>query len=275
MEHPKKKDEWDKASVVAQFISGVLIGAMTIVVSLVGHVISKAVSEAQLESAERKQTGDYVMEIAKADRHRRGELLGALDLSVRSADAIPIALHYAVSARTGAPSTERSIYDRSIEVLERLSLSADNRPTLERVKRISPEPDADITAGVLGDELHVRVRGSQIDDTATLTINGQPRLNLSFGQDSGWVDITPYLRDGDNHFVFKVFNDGGGAGGRLEISAGTQQYDTSDVGCYPSIEHSPAFLFSGKIRVEGNVNKNGSAKLFTEGPYFYDATTKE
>ncbi len=65
---------------------------------------------------------------------------------------------------------------------------------------------------------HVMARVSNADDKAVMYVNGQEAISVSWGTgaggksighrsgDSGWIDITPYLKTGDNTFRFWVWN---------------------------------------------------------------------
>ena len=96
------KDRWDKAGVIAQFLSGTVIG-------LIGVLIAASIQNAQLASADRQHLAEYLKYIVEApDTTRRATLIGALDLAVPK-DAVRIASSYAlrVCSKRGVSNVER------------------------------------------------------------------------------------------------------------------------------------------------------------------------
>lgn len=264
----RQKDGWDKAAVISQIVSSILIGSISAAVAIFGTRISNTVQNAQLESTERKQTGDYVKEIATAtDAERRAQLIETLDLAVRSDDAYRIALHYAAENRSGAaPSDPRLIYDQSLDVLGRLE---PRYPGIsQKFADHGTHPASDIAAAIAGREIRLWVRATGVDDSAVLAINGVPAAEFPFGN-SEWVDVTDKLKPNKNHFQFVVTNIAAQTGAHLEMSAGTQQYDTRTA-CPVGPDNAQAILFSGSIVNEATTDASvRSLKLFTEGPNFY------
>jgi len=122
--------------------------------------------------------------------------------------------------------SDAMVFDKAIQVLNRLKRDGVNK--LKQMSRAEVMPEKQIARALLGEPTRVWVRISGIDDWGDLSLNGKhvvPRL--AFQQDSGWIDITKNLKAGDNFIEFIVSNgDSGGFGGRLQISAGLQQYDS-------------------------------------------------
>lgn len=264
----KAKDLWDKAGVVGQLLSGVLIGALGLIVSLEFGRTQRALSADQLEISHRTQVSDYVKEIAThQDVGQRAELLSALDLAISADQAVPIAMHYAVGTRTCDPSGSRPVFDRSIQVLQRIKEKATAQ--LRVIQGAALGPDGDIASAILGGKISVKVRVSQVNDSTQLQLNQvvQPDFNLTFGQDSGWVDITNRLAPGSTSLILVVTN----CSARLEVSAGTQQFDSSlmQSDCQPG---SPRYWISGSIEVQGLHSTDGSVRLFMgSGPWAHDS----
>jgi len=44
------------------------------------------------------------------------------------------------------------------------------------------------------------------DDVASLSINGTPVVQATFGQDTGIVDVTPFIQAGQNNLTFTLDN---------------------------------------------------------------------
>lgn len=69
-----------------------------------------------------------------------------------------------------------------------------------KLEEISPTPiDKQITLGPYDGRHRYYIRMyKDADDTAKMKINGQLITTMSFNQDSGWIEITKYLLEGDN-----------------------------------------------------------------------------
>jgi hypothetical protein len=70
----------------------------------------------------------------------------------------------------------------------------------------------------------VLVRVSETDDQASLKVNGNTFFTTPYLGDSGWVDLTPVLKPGDNDVSYEISNGAyGGWHGRLEVIANTAE----------------------------------------------------
>jgi hypothetical protein len=264
------KDPWDKATIIAQYISGVLL-------ALVGLVVSWAINSGQEGAARQTAASNYLLEIVKQNNaDKRGELLRALDLTSFPEEAVPMALRYAVSARKGWSADPRPVFDGAIDALTKLKKSPEAVKALKQAAQATSDvPSSEIAASLLGGPPCVLVRIWQIDDFGVLKINDKEVLNLIFAQDSGWKDVTKLLHTGYNRFNFVVrngWNTGendwlGSFSGQIEISAGVHQYDSGfvifgapNIG-YPKLSpKNQAFYIVGGIMVgaDGQVTSMGS-----------------
>jgi hypothetical protein len=272
----RAKDSWDKAGVIAQYLSGVVVAVVGLIFTTSNNNAQREASEtnalAQLEVSNRQQTATYVNQIvSQKEVAPRAELVGALDLSLKPEDAIPIAIRYA------RPDQDPAVVAQAIKVLQRLKNSG--RATLREIENSSAMPDASIAEAILGENIHIKVRISQIDDFGALYINvanqeahhRQISPSMQYGQDSGWMDITGQLVPGvQNLLLFKVFNGPyGGSSGRLEISDGTQQYDSHIVRLPGCPCDADAFFILAHLVVYDKLSGDGSVGLSVGEPETY------
>ena len=118
--------------------------------------------------------------------------------------------------------------------------------------------------GVKVKELLVRL--SDIDDDGHLTVNGIQAVEVSYGNDSGWVDITKNLKAGRNSVEFRLHNGPlGGWSGRLQMSAGEFQYDSTTL----SKNACPCNADVFRISVGVVIGQDGTIKDLSVQPPFY------
>lgn len=244
------KDGWDKAGVIAQFLSGTVI-------ALVGVMISAAVQEGQRADAERQQFAEYFDHIVEAsDATKRASYMGALDVAISNpSDVVRVATSYAVSD----PSQE--VREEAIKILGRFP---GGKTTLERIASGAIFPDRELARAALGQQgTELLVRLSDIDDDGYLFFNGVKVVEAHTGgpgTDTGWVDISKNLRPGSNQLEFRLHNGiYGGWSGRIQISAGEFQYDSTTLArnacpCNADVLRIPIAVEVGKsnkiVRVE-------------------------
>jgi hypothetical protein len=266
----RSKDTWDKAGVIAQFVSGVLIGAAGLAVTLIVHHAQLGISRTQVKIAEQTQAASYLRDVfIQTDDKTRAELIRTLDQAVPVEYAVRTAMYYARNSREGSPEAERPLYDASIHVLR--SVAGSGRERLEMVRASGEMPDADIANAVLGNKIRVHVRVSQIDDYAHFVVGTRELITAVDGTaDTGWVDITDKLTDGRNEFYYTLVNGPyGGFKNRLEISAGTWQYDSGLIARNSCPCNAPAFGITGAVIVSRTVSADGTATLVADSPVFY------
>jgi hypothetical protein len=95
---------------------------------------------------------------------------------------------------------------------------------------------------------------------------------LTFGGDSGWIDITNKLKINNiheaadiNRLEFLVINSPcGGFGGRFQISAGTEQYDTGSYANPNCPCNKAAFTIVAELRVHPDRTVQLKAPVFTK-----------
>jgi hypothetical protein len=277
---PKGKDRWDKAGVIAQIVSGVLI-------ALLGLAINRSINLAQQELATRTAVSNYVKEIVtQKEVVARGELINALDIAVPPADAVTIAMHYARTNRIRLQKTmdgavsgdatglERPVFDRAIQVLTRLKNAG--RHTLETIRDGDTMPDREIANAILGEPIHVMARVSDIDDRGSLEVANQRVTWIEFGKDTRWLDIGTYLKTHTmNDVVLRVVNgEYGGFSGRLEISAGTEQYDSGVFARDGCPCNAPAFYTLLRLDVPTVVDRDASVKITAQDPVIFDSPSE-
>ena len=305
----KVKDGWDKAGVVAQFLSGVVIAGIGFSFTYFAHKadlkekdtelqintdnnvaqrklleqqtlaqmklsekqhrdqieLESAHNQAELDLENRKNISDYAGKLDGAvNSERRVELLGHMVSALQPDESIRLAMDYAHPPSAMYDWDEKDLaakdkydgkkleFDTALQVLNRLK--KDGVDELRRMSKTDIMPDKEIARALLGQPTRVWVKASGIDDWGDLNLNGKQIVpRLAFQQDSGWIDITKNLEAGDNFIEFIVSNgDFGGFGGRLQISAGLQQYDT---GLYLKRTcpcKKPAFGVSAHIKLRPN-----------------------
>ena len=260
---PKKKDGWDKAAILSQFLSGFVIAVVGIIVAVYTHISDDRHKEtellladkqhaADLDLANRKGYLDYLVKLADEERpERQAQLLDLMEAELTPQEAVRTALNYLHPVGSlqdkAIVDNQNLVRDRAFSVVVHLKGSA-----LDDIREVSESdrmPDREIAKGLLGMPTKVLVRVSGVDDFADLILNDSKVIfrGLAFGQDTGWHDITPYLRKSDvpgdhNVLKFTVTNgQAGGYGGRLQISAGVSQYDTGPYAVNSCPCNKPAF----------------------------------
>jgi hypothetical protein len=276
---PRKKDAWDKSGIVAQFLSGVLIGTLGVIVTLTVNRAQQGISHSQLEIQNRQESSGYLKDlVVQTDPQKRAELVAALDTALQPQDAVPIAMHYA------QPIQNQAVAREAIAVLRRLAKQDLGKQKIRSIASGAVLPDSDIAKAILGDDIRIRARASQIDDFGDLILNvihsaqysaHSERIvpQLTLGQDSGWIDFTDKLQPrAENVLEFLVTNGKyGGFNGRLQISMGTQQYDSGIVGHPEGPPYSgPAFYILVHIVAGDSLTKDGSVTVQIDPPIFYD-----
>ena len=173
-----KKDGWDKAGVLAQFLSGTVIG-------LVGLLISCSVQKGQRLDTERQQFSAYLTHIVNAaDEPKRSKVIGALDLALTDrADVISLASSYATDNNSTPVVRE--------DAIRMLGKYPEGKPTLQEIANGSMFPNRQLAAMALGIKVkELLVRLSDIDDDGYLFINhakvaeahtGGPRATIQGG----------------------------------------------------------------------------------------------
>lgn len=206
----------------------------------------------------------YIASIGEqSDPEARAALVYGLDTNVPPDLAVPVAIHYAIPAGSPADATEQPVIDAAVRVLGRLKESG--RRALLNIRQQNELPDSDIAGAILGDQTKVRVRISGVDDFADLSVNGVPvGSRLTFGQDSGWLDITSDLSRSSPNALKMLITNGpaGGFGGRLQISAGTDQYDSGAIDQNRCPCNAPAFDIESTITfVNGGAPRISATKV--------------
>jgi hypothetical protein len=291
----KPKDRWDKAGVIAQVLSGVIIAAFAIYLThvtqeatiaqtaeqlkittqqaidqsdlvkqqnLAQRDLSKQESDAQLKLTSGHDQAELDLEGKKnvtaflsllrdeTKPERRAELLGDMEAALTSGAAVKVAIDYAHppfdffewpprNAEDPAYSGAKIVSDRAMEVLDHLKDDKEGEKELRQISQSAVMPDREVAKGILGSRSNVWLRVSMVDDLGELFVyNVDPFLitantprtrlyhEMTLFEDSRWISVSPYLRTGDNTLFFYVSNNGGPCSGRLQLSAGAQQYDT-------------------------------------------------
>jgi len=254
---PHRKDGWDKAGVVAQFLSGTVI-------ALLGFVISITVDRAQHAASERQQFTEYLKAIGGAsEAAARATLIGNLDLAIPK-EAVRVATQYA----SDDPSV--TVRDQAMQVLTRFP--TEGRPVLERIAQSSDAIDAESAQFYLGQQVKsLFVRLSDIDDDGHLKVNGKEILMVglspNIGNDTGWRNIASSLKPGTNILEFLLHNGQyGGWSGRLRISAGpNHRYDSGKLASLYCPCNANAFLLT--VNVE--MGPDGTLTGINPEPVFY------
>lgn len=268
----KEKDVWDKASVIAQFLSGVVVAVIgTVIAFNVDDAQRKiteklgqaqvALAKRQVEIADRAQFAEYLRLISEAhsEDERRASLIGALDLAVPDYKG-QVAEHYVVR------DTSSKVREAAIKVLA--STSSGRKFLADRLSESIPEEDRVAIMRSLGREVpDVRVRLFEVDDLGKVLINGQELLQVSWGNDSGWVDVTKLMKPGTkNKIVGEIYNSPyGGWAGHLQVSAAGKIIDSGQIG-----RHScPCGAKAAEIEVSIETDRRGRVKSVAAHPPRY------
>ena len=104
----------------------------------------------------------------------------------------------------------KSLYLAKLEVLkQQLALSGALKAALA-VEQEMEKVKAESEKKLRNIEGRFFVRAYNIDDLATIFVNGQKIIEVGFRNDSGWIEINSYLHSGDNLIKFILDDFGGG-----------------------------------------------------------------
>lgn len=253
----KQKDTWDKAGIVAQFLSGVVVAIMGTLIAYNVDNVQNVLAEKQIEIAQRTQFAEYLRLISDAygDDEKRSSLIRALDLAVPDYRD-QIAQHYAVRDPS-AKVREAAIRVLASNDLGRTFLSS-------RLDEAIAEEDRVAILTSLGREVpEVRVRMFEVDDLGRIKVNGEEVAQVSYGNDSGWIDVTHLMRpSAKNRIVGEIFNSPyGGWSGHLQVSAAGGIIDPGRFGR----NSCPCNAAAGEIEVVVETDERGRIKTVTPG----------
>src|ERR1019366_6293409 len=132
-----KKDGWDKAGVLAQFLAGTVIGFASL-------IIGASVQKGQRVDTERQQFSTYLKNIVEApDEEKRAQYISQLDLALTArADVINVASTYALAANSSDPVREQAII-----VLGKYP--KETKPTLQEIANAHRSPDKELAQAIL------------------------------------------------------------------------------------------------------------------------------
>jgi hypothetical protein len=222
--------------------------------------LAKARDKAESDLESRKNFMDFLDRFSKAGTQEQTELLEQMEMILTPAQAIRIAMAniHPAYALEDKDQLERdsSRFNQVISFAEHLKVEGEVADFLREVSQSNVIPDSEIARAILGEKTGVFIRASEIDDFGDITLNGRPLLRqLTFGEDSGWVPITDKLKinaatSDVNELKFLVTNSPfGGFGGRFQISAGLQQYDSGPYANPNCPCNKPAFMIVAKLRM--------------------------
>lgn len=248
------KDGWDKAGVIGQWVSGVVIALMGVFVTvrlqstqLQNASNQQRTQQAIEESAQVREVIESASKVMGRERRRYVALLPTLTPK----NVVDIASQFLTDDDPGVRSEAirvlSSFPEGILRVKEFASQSAD-KSVATQVNARASEP-SDLLARI-----------SEIDDLGVLKLNGRDVLKATFPNDSGWVDIRWALHDGVNNGEFAITNGPfGGWAGRIQISAGGSSIDRK-YGRDACPCNGQAFKVSISITVT-----NGRVKTVSEG----------
>jgi hypothetical protein len=273
----KKKDGWDKATTIAQIFSGTIIAVLTVVVAWYAHAkdisektaelaITTAHADAESDLEEKKYFMEFLDQLDKGEPRAQDRLLDQMEYLLPPEQAVRVAmgdLHPPFAMENKDQYAMDSLRFNHLTLYAKHI--AQNKPVADFLREVSQSdviPDREIARALLGEKTNVYFRASEIDDFGDVTLNGVPLIDqLTFGGDSGWIRISDkLLKVGggnspteSNKLVFLITNGpAGGFGGRFQVSAGLQQYDTgpyTNPGC-PC--NKPALKFTIDLRLHPN-----------------------
>lgn len=253
----KQKDPWDKAGIVAQFLSGVVVAVMGTLIAYNVDNVQNVLAEKQVKIAERAQFAEYLRLISEAydDDERRSSLIRALDLAVPDYRD-QIAQHYAIRD----PSAQ--VREAAIRVLASHDLG--RKFLRSRLDETIAEEDRVAILTSLGREVpEVRVHMFEVDDLGKIKVNGREVAQVAYGNDSGWIDVTHLMQpSARNRIVGEISNSPyGGWSGHLQVSAAGKIVDPGRFG-----RHScPCNAVAGEIEVVVETDEKGRVKAVIAG----------
>jgi len=251
----KAKDGWDKAGVIAQITSGVVIAALGIFVTIM-------VNRGQEQASERQQVFNYMNQIfaTAKDPAATANLMSMINISISPDDAVNIAMRYA------SGDQDPQVRQAALRALRKLGSERLNTVINQQVA-----PENNIAAGLLGKPIWVQLRVSDVKNYGVLVVNGTPFCRVKFGEDSSWMNLNDKqpLKAGMNNVVLCVRGGPSGYSGRMNISVGSYQHviQVSD----KKASNGPAFHVLAHLSVEGKVGKDGSVITEVEEPIIYPA----
>jgi hypothetical protein len=267
LEAKKKRDGWEILGLLSQFISAVVLGAVSLWVTTRLGELNAGFTKSQIEmtaSSARIQTEmarqnrllDYLKVIADAstDEKKRGVLITSAQLAIPDQAGV-IAKYYA--------------FNDASEIVRLAAIKAlgaeHDKVTLEFIAANGEVREATEARVQLGEVIKdIRLRISDIDDIGTVYVNEQKLIDLQYQVDSGWHDLTSYFHEGDNNVTFKLVNGPyGGFSGRLQVNAGGTMYDSGRIGQNSCPCNAPAFEIQLTITVgkDKQIQKVSNAKI--------------
>jgi hypothetical protein len=254
----KKRDVWDVAALVSQFVSAVLLGLAGFALNYYTNIhqaqFNDANARTQTTMAKQARLLDYLKAIADAhsDDDKRARLVASAGLAIPD-DAAIIAKYYA------AKDQSDEVREAAIDVLAEQHEDG----ALTTIASSGRLPDADHARQKLGEVVkNIRVRLSDIDDIGKLVVNAREVLAQP-GHDSAWEDVTSAFHPGSNEVVFILINGPyGGFSGRFQLIAGSLVYDSGTVRSNSCPCDAPAF----EIRLQVQVSTKGQVEKITSTP---------
>ena len=192
-------------------------------------------------------------------------MIANLDLAIPN-EAVRVAAQYAFN------DPAEGVRSEAMKVLAKYP--GEGTSVLERIVKTGDMQDSQLATLNLGREVKsVLVRMSDIDDDGHLSLNGHELLMIGLppnvGSDSGWKDIAGSLVPGQNTVEFLLHNGPyGGWSGRLRISAGIFQYDSTKL----SSPTCPCDADAFSITVIITLGPNGQMEsLAAQPPHLFPA----
>jgi hypothetical protein len=249
----KDKDGWDKAGVIAQFVSGGIIATLGIIVTFM-------VSRGQEQATNRQQAFNYMSQVfAAKDAKETANLLSMINIAISPDEAVGIAARYA------SGDQDPQVRQAALRALRKLGTKPLNAMIEQHVA-----PNNNIAAGLLGKNIWVQLRVSDVKNYGVIVLNGTPFCSVKFGEDSNWMNLNDKqdLQAGINNVVFCVRGGPSGYSGRMNISVGSYQH-VIQVSDKKASSNGPAFHVLAHLSVEGKVGKDGSVTTEVEEPTIY------
>jgi hypothetical protein len=236
------------------------------------YQLEKEHEQAAVDLENRKIFMDFQDRLSRSETQEQNDLLDEMEMILSPAQVIrftlkklriPYALEDYPPYEVDSAQQKRDNLRFSQTILMATHLKGTAAGSLKEMIQTDDFQKNEVIKGILGERTEVYIRASGIDDFGDLTLNGQPLFpELKFGEDSGWVLITHKLKS-NNDLVFLVANGPyGGFGGRLQISAGLQQYDTGPYANPNCPCNKKAFTIEAHLKV----NADRSVQL--ESPVF-------
>ena len=253
----KLKDKWDKAGIIGQLISGVVLTFFGLLITWSIANSQKNAQQLSLDATDRQTVARYLESFDRGQPSKLATLLQGADAALAPKYSVPLAVRFTQWLPVEADIRQGELKNRddfeqkvreneivneaAIALLQRLNFKApeareamelnfkapEAREAMKQIANSGYPPDKAIADFILEDSSTVLFRVSNIDDFVDVYVNGERFDTYEYGSNPGWIDVTEKLRGReDNSLTVIVKNNRyGGTKVRVEVQAGAEQYN--------------------------------------------------